>query len=225
MRFASVYRSFEDVERVHARAEGPDPVRPERSGAEEGRARQAQGAACDDAGARRCSVADSIFCTRRSRLRSRLGRTAPIPPRSAPSSCATRPLVGRGYHRRAGGPHVEVFALAEPGARARGATLYVTLEPCCHFGRTPPCVDAVLASGVRASSSARVDPNPRVRGRGVARLTRAGPGRRRRARAASAASSTRTSRSSSRRGLPFVMLKLAATLDGRIAAAKGDRAG
>ena len=83
-------------------------------------------------------------------------------------------VVGEGFHRRAGGPHAEVEALARAGARARGATLYVTLEPCAHAGRTPPCSEAVRKSGVTRVVSAARDPNPLVSGRGVRSLARSG---------------------------------------------------
>lgn len=83
-------------------------------------------------------------------------------------------VVAEGYHRRAGASHAEVDALARVGGRAPGATLYVTLEPCCHTGRTPPCTQAVLASGITRVVVAVRDPNPLVDGRGIAKLRRAG---------------------------------------------------
>ena len=83
-------------------------------------------------------------------------------------------VVGRGYHERFGGPHAEVHALHEAGNRARGAVLYVTLEPCCHTGKTPPCVDAILQARLGRVVAAMRDPNPRVDGGGLARLESAG---------------------------------------------------
>src|SRR6185295_2468378 len=97
-------------------------------------------------------------------------------------------VVGKGFHERAGGAHAEIAAIARAGAAARGADLYVTLEPCAHFGRTPPCADAILSAGVRRVVAAAGDPNPLVHGRGLAALRRggvavldAGPSRRLRA--------------------------------------------
>src|SRR5919197_5540005 len=83
-------------------------------------------------------------------------------------------IVGEGWHRRYGEAHAEVNALAAAGEAARGATLYVTLEPCCHHGKTPPCTDAVLRAGVRRVVAAMADPFPQVAGQGVAQLRAAG---------------------------------------------------
>src|SRR6476469_279964 len=83
-------------------------------------------------------------------------------------------LAGEGWHQRFGGPHAEVFALEAAGDRARGGTLVVTLEPCCHWGKTPPCTDAVLRSGVRRVVAAIADPFPKVAGGGVKVLREAG---------------------------------------------------
>lgn len=132
-------------------------------------------------------------------------------------------LLGEGFHERAGGPHAEAAALAAAGARARGADLYVTLEPCAHFGRTPPCTEAVLDSGVGRVIMAAADPNPLVAGRGAAALSRAGVAILR----ADAVRRRRAQRQNEKFRLwiearrPFVLAKWAGTLDGKIAAIGG----
>lgn len=130
-------------------------------------------------------------------------------------------VVGEGFHARAGGPHAEVAALVEAGARARGATLYVTLEPCAHHGRTPPCAPLVRDSGVARVVAAMRDPHPLVAGRGLALLRRAGVAVETGLLAAEAGRLNERFLSWARRGRPFVLLKAAATLDGRIATAAG----
>lgn len=131
-------------------------------------------------------------------------------------------IVGEGYHRRAGGPHAEVLALRAAGARARGATLYVTLEPCSHQGRTPPCAPLVREAGIVRVVTALVDPDPRVGGRGLALLRRAGVAVATGVCAAEAEAQNARFLTAARRGRPFVLLKAALTLDGRIATASGD---
>jgi diaminohydroxyphosphoribosylaminopyrimidine deaminase / 5-amino-6-(5-phosphoribosylamino)uracil reductase len=132
-------------------------------------------------------------------------------------------VVGKGFHQRAGGPHAEVVALNQAGAGARGADLYVTLEPCAHFGRTPPCAEAIAASGIRRVVAAARDPNPLVGGRGLAALRRGGiavldAGPARRLRAERQNEKFRVWIGERR---PFVTAKWAATLDGKTATAGG----
>jgi len=130
-------------------------------------------------------------------------------------------VVGEGFHRRAGSPHAEVLALRAAGARARGATLYVTLEPCSHHGRTPPCAPLVRKAGITRVVAAIRDPDPRVSGRGLALLRRAGVRVLSGVCAAEAEALNARFLTAARKRRPFVLLKAALTLDGRIATASG----
>ncbi len=131
-------------------------------------------------------------------------------------------VVGEGCHRRAGEPHAERLAIEDAGERTRGATAYVTLEPCCHHGRTPPCTDALLAAGVARVVVGMADPNPVVNGRGLERLRAAGVAVRAGVLEADAHALNPGFEKRMRTGLPYVRLKLAASLDGRTAMADGD---
>ncbi len=131
-------------------------------------------------------------------------------------------IVGEGAHLRAGEPHAEVHALREAGDKARGAEVYVTLEPCAHHGRTPPCVDALIAAKVKRVWIAMQDPNPLVAGRGLARLREAGIETHVGVMGEVAADLNRGFISRMSCGRPWVTLKLAASLDGRTAMASGE---
>ena len=131
-------------------------------------------------------------------------------------------IVGRGYHRQPGLPHAEIEALRRAGGKARGSTLYVSLEPCPHFGRTPPCTEAIIKAGVRQVVYAVKDPNPRVRGKGAARLRRAGIRVRGDLCAPEAELANEAYFKFMTTGLPFVTVKVASTLDGKISTARRD---
>ena len=131
-------------------------------------------------------------------------------------------IVGRGYHRQAGRAHAEAEALEQAGRRARGATLYVTLEPCRHTGLTPPCCDAVIRSGVRRVVVAMTDPNPLTAGRGLARLRRAGLRVDVGVRGADAQRLNRPFIKYITTGMPWVVAKAAQSLDGKIATRTGE---
>ena len=131
-------------------------------------------------------------------------------------------VIGQGFHPKAGEPHAEVFALKEAGARAVGATAYVTLEPCSHTGRTPPCALALISAGVKRVVIAGLDPNPQVAGRGVRLLEQAGIEVKVGVLTAQAEALNRGFLKAMRTQMPYVRLKIATSLDGRTAMASGE---
>jgi diaminohydroxyphosphoribosylaminopyrimidine deaminase / 5-amino-6-(5-phosphoribosylamino)uracil reductase len=148
------------------------------------------------------------------------GLTRPNPPVGA-VAVKNGKIVGEGYHRKAGGPHAEVLALSKAGKKARGATLYVTLEPCCTWGRTPPCTDLIISSGVARVVACVRDPNPRHSGRGLTMLRRKGISVTEGVCADDGAALIAPFSKWVKRGLPYVTLKLGMSIDGKIA----DRSG
>ena len=151
------------------------------------------------------------------------GRTSPNPMVGAIVVSPDGVIVGQGYHERAGEPHAEVRALDEAGARARGATLYCTLEPCCHVGRTGPCVARIVDAGIARVVAAVADPNPKVSGQGFAYLTARGVDLEVGLGAGPAVRLNQPFFTWMRERRPFVVLKAATSLDGRIAEAPGRR--
>ena len=153
--------------------------------------------------------------------RAMLGRTSPNPAVGCVIVRGDR-VVGEGATRAGGRPHAEIVALRKAGRRARGATAYVSLEPCAHYGRTPPCAQALVEAGIKRAVVGCVDPYPKVHGRGLATLRRAGIDvtvgvLEEECRQLNEGFITRILR-----GRPLGLLKLAMSLDGRIAAASGD---
>jgi len=150
-----------------------------------------------------------------------LGTTSPNPMVGAVVVKAGK-VVGQGYHRRAGEAHAEALALGLAGKKAKGATLYVTLEPCVHQGRTPPCLEAILGAGIKEVVCAMKDPNPLVNGLGIAGLKKAGVKVRLGLLEGEARRLNEVYIKFIVTGRPFVTLKAAMTLDGRIAAPSGE---
>ena len=168
------------------------------------------------------SAADRSWMSRALMLAERGLYTTEPNPRVGCVLVADGEVVGEGWHVRAGEGHAEVNALAQAGERARGATAYVTLEPCSHFGKTPPCADALIKAGVSRMVAAMQDPNPQVAGNGLQRLREAGIAvecglLEEQARALNPGFVKRM-----QQGLPWVRVKLAMSLDGRTAMASGE---
>jgi len=167
------------------------------------------------------TVQDERFMRRALALARRgLGKTSPNP---AVGAVLVRhgKIIGEGWHRRAGEPHAEIHAI-RAAASTRGATLYVTLEPCCTHGRTPPCTDAIIAAGIRRVVVAATDPNPRHRGRGLRLLRRAGIRVEAGLLAEEATSLNESFNKWITTGLPLVIAKAAFSLDGKMATRTGD---
>ncbi|MFH1313441.1 MAG: bifunctional diaminohydroxyphosphoribosylaminopyrimidine deaminase/5-amino-6-(5-phosphoribosylamino)uracil reductase RibD [Candidatus Eisenbacteria bacterium] len=148
------------------------------------------------------------------------GQTYPNPAVGAIIARGTR-IVGRGFHRRWGLPHAEVEAIRSSGARAKGADLFVTLEPCCTHGKTPPCTDAIIESGIKRVVVATVDPNPAVRGKGLKILRKHGIDVEAGLEANAAVRLNEAYYKFMKDGRPFVTLKTAQTIDGKIAMRDG----
>ena len=149
-----------------------------------------------------------------------IGKTFPNPAVGAVVALGDE-IVGVGFHRKAGLPHAEVEAIKSAGERACGADLFVTLEPCDHYGRTPPCTDAIIKSGIRRVFVATLDPNPLVNGRGVRRLKASGLDVRIGLLASEARQLNYAYFKFMKSGKPFITLKVAQTIDGMVATGKG----
>jgi diaminohydroxyphosphoribosylaminopyrimidine deaminase/5-amino-6-(5-phosphoribosylamino)uracil reductase len=152
-----------------------------------------------------------------------LGRTTPNPVVGACIVSDEGVVLGQGAHERAGAPHAEVNALEEAGSEARGATLYCTLEPCVHTGKTGPCTERIIAAGIRRVVAAMEDPFPLVGGRGFAMLRAHGIEVKTGIGYEAAVRLNQPFLTTTRKGRPFVILKAATSLDGRMAAAPGQR--
>ncbi len=131
-------------------------------------------------------------------------------------------VVGKGYHEKFGAPHAEVRALEDAGAQAKGGVMYVTLEPCVHYGKTPPCTEAIMESGLNRLHVAIEDPNPKVSGKGIEKLRKAGVDVSLGLLKEEAEKLNEIYLHYVRTGRPFVLLKLAMTMDGKIATRSGD---
>jgi diaminohydroxyphosphoribosylaminopyrimidine deaminase/5-amino-6-(5-phosphoribosylamino)uracil reductase len=168
------------------------------------------------------NISDSLWMAQALRLAERGLFTTSPNPRVGCVLVKEGVAVGEGWHERAGEPHAEIHALQAAGEQARGATAYVTLEPCSHFGRTPPCADALIAAGVARVVVAMQDPNPQVAGQGIAKLQAAGIAVECGLMEAEARALNIGFVSRMTHGLPWVRSKVAMSLDGRTALANGE---
>jgi diaminohydroxyphosphoribosylaminopyrimidine deaminase / 5-amino-6-(5-phosphoribosylamino)uracil reductase len=169
-------------------------------------------------------VTDADFMERALFLAARgRGRTSPNPMVGALVVSPDGVIVGQGFHERAGQPHAEVRALSMAGERARGATMYCTLEPCCHQGRTGPCAPRIVEAGIARVVAATIDPNPLVNGRGFAFLREHGVDVETGVGEADAVRLNQPFFTLTREGRPFVVLKAATSLDGYVAESPGKR--
>jgi len=150
-----------------------------------------------------------------------LGHVSPNPAVGA-VIVKNRKIIGQGYTQPPGGAHAEIVALKEAGASAHGATLYVTLEPCCHYGRTPPCTKAIISAGIKQVHASVIDPNPLVNGRGRAELEKAGISVDIGEHEEEAYEIIQTYSKYITAKIPFVTTKFAMSLDGKIATRTGD---
>ncbi len=150
-----------------------------------------------------------------------MGKTSPNPVVGA-VVVKNNQIIGEGYHHKAGTPHAEVHALREAGEEARGATIYVSLEPCSHYGRTPPCADALIEAGVKKAVIATLDPNPLVAGKGMQKLLDAGIEVELGVMEEQARKLNEIFFKYIRTAQPLVAIKTAMTLDGKIASNNGD---
>jgi len=165
---------------------------------------------------------DEMYMARALKLAQRGRYTTPPNPNVGCVIVKEGEIVGEGFHFRAGEPHAEVHALRMAGERARGATAYVTLEPCSHHGRTPPCCEALINAGVARVVAAMQDPNPQVARRGLYRLAQEGIEVSHGLMMSEAERLNRGFLKRMRTGFPYIQLKLGASLDGRTAMANGE---
>src|SRR5690348_3673239 len=168
------------------------------------------------------SASDHTLMARALRLAGRGLNTTQPNPRVGCIIAREGEVIGQGWHERAGEPHAEVFALRAAGERARGAPAYVTLEPCAHHGRTPPCADALIEAGIARVVAACEDPNPKTAGVGLRRLREAGIEVQVGLMSETAREINRGFFSRLERGRPWVRVKLAMSLDGRTALGSGE---